>query len=76
MDDSENTMYTCYGTKKCPATEVMIVVENRVYRMVKAVIEARLEKDLKKEAHCLQVVSKMSDAFKQRFFEMLERKTK
>lgn len=76
LDDSETTSYNCYGTKRCPATEVMLVVENRVYRIVKAVLEARAEKDLEKEAHCLRVVAKMSDAFKQRFFEMLEQKTK
>lgn len=76
MDSDEVKSYDCYGQKKCPATEVVIVVENKVSIAVRAILDARRNKDLAKEAECLQKIAKMSDAFKQRFFEMLEKASK
>lgn len=75
MDSAEKMRYACYNDK-CPAQEVVIVIEDKIYRIVQEILEARENRDLEKEARCLKAVSKMSDAFKQRFFVLLDSKRK
>ena len=39
MDSAEKMRYTCYNDK-CPAQEVVIVIEDKIYRIVQEILEA------------------------------------
>jgi hypothetical protein len=75
LDPQEKRRYKCHytkGNKHCPAAEVQIVIVGRAMRYAEQVRVARDKRDTATELKVLSLVSKQSDAFKERFYSTLE----
>lgn len=60
------------GNKYCPASEVIIVVVGKAYRMAEQVRKARERRDASAEAVVMAQVAKCHTAIQSKFYDSLE----
>jgi len=75
LNPDADKKFNCHyskGNTECPASELQIVVVGKAKRYARQVLAARAKRDVLAEKKILELVSKKSQAFIERFYFYLE----